>query len=106
LFGSEQHPVGRLEIRPNEIADDQLRSWTYGAKLRWAADQRGRLTDRRKLKRIRRVSGYRRGWEHRVAERDWQEVLAEARQYRAEPIPTSCTQMIVRHGRISMTSSS
>jgi hypothetical protein len=84
LFGSENQPVGRLEIARNDVADDQLRSWTYGAKLRWAADQRGRLTDRRKLKRIRKVSGYQRGWIDRVANRDWQEVLAEARQYRAE----------------------
>jgi hypothetical protein len=33
----------------------------YRAKLEWAADERGRLSDRRKLRRVRIASGYRRG---------------------------------------------
>jgi hypothetical protein len=86
LFGSDDRPVAYMELtgRNDQIGDRQLQQMTYQARLEWAADERGRLTDRSKLKRIARDCGYAKGWVGKVAERNWQEVVAEARQYRRD----------------------
>jgi hypothetical protein len=56
----------------------------YADRLLWAADQHSRLTDRKKLRRIQTSCGYDIGWIDNVINRDWRQVLADARKYRED----------------------
>lgn len=63
--------------------DAFLRVITYGAALRWAADDDGRLVTTR-LRRIARARKYAPQWVRRCAGRQWWDVLSAARQFRAD----------------------
>jgi hypothetical protein len=72
--------VKNIETTPDA---SPLVSISYGAVLRWAADDNGKLR-RSKLKQAAKARGYKRGWVRHNAGRHWKNVLAESKQWRAK----------------------
>jgi hypothetical protein len=71
--------VARYRVRDNDLAEMKL-----GEALRWAADDRGYLTDRERLIRLVEARGYKPGWVFQVYGEHWLEVHARCMRWRRQ----------------------